>query len=30
LIRVMAEGPEIKELEVYVKQIADVIVAQLA
>jgi phosphoglucosamine mutase len=30
LIRVMAEGPEIKELEVYVKQIADVIVEQLA
>jgi phosphoglucosamine mutase len=30
LIRVMAEGPEIKELEVYVKQIADVIVARLA
>ncbi|CAK4838174.1 unnamed protein product [Aphanomyces euteiches] len=29
LIRVMAEGPEIKELEVYVKQIADVIVEQL-
>jgi phosphoglucosamine mutase len=30
LIRVMAEGPEIKELEIYVKQIADVIIAQLA
>jgi phosphoglucosamine mutase len=30
LIRVMAEGPEIKELEIYVKQIADVIVKQLA
>jgi phosphoglucosamine mutase len=30
LIRVMAEGPEIKELETYVKQIADVIVKQLA
>jgi phosphoglucosamine mutase len=29
LIRVMAEGPEIKELEVYVKQITDVIVEQL-
>ncbi|QGQ99207.1 phosphoglucosamine mutase [Paenibacillus psychroresistens] len=29
LIRVMAEGPEIKELELYVKQIADVIVEQL-
>jgi phosphoglucosamine mutase len=30
LIRVMAEGPEINELETYVKQIADVIVEQLA
>jgi phosphoglucosamine mutase len=29
LIRVMAEGPEITELEAYVKQIADVIVEQL-
>lgn len=29
LIRVMAEGPEITELEEYVKQIADVIVEQL-
>jgi len=29
LIRVMAEGPEIRELEEYVKQIADVIVEQL-
>lgn len=29
LIRVMAEGPEIKKLEIYVKQIADVIVEQL-